>query len=508
VIRPWRRFDHPQLGPVEIGGLDVRIGVWNPPPELLPTVCAQHSACFARVAALAPSVVVRSLVAVPVGDDLTRIELVVDNRGYLATYGLPSAKKLEWNEPLYAELVADGCALVEPERRRVTLGHLAGWGHGGRRRRRRARLPALGRQRRQRSGLLAGARSRRGRGPGRRRPGRLHRRHRGDRVAAVARVVNRWSRSRPVSAGQSRTWPSARPLHPTRPMPRRPMPRRPHASPAHASPPLRRPSPSSSPPAPSPPARPTSPRPCGSPTAPTPRSSASSTPPGAPRCSRPKAPSAATTTATPSAIPVRRSTCRTAPRSSRAAAPPWTASRSPATPPSTTRWASMRSTTTTRAIRCTRPTPSRSPTAARASPTTASCAAPISSPPGDADLVVTIGGVALRSDLFYHCTNPDNPRCALSGSGLELIGRRRRAGLGPGRDRSRGRPPDRVVHPARGRRAERGDGRRLRGVVDRGHRSRPHLPVTVGRGRAPRAHANCSTPSSSAPWRSETRSRG
>jgi hypothetical protein len=75
-------------------------------------------------------VVVRSLVAVPVGDDLTRIELVVDNRGYLATYGLPSAKKLEWNEPLYAELVADGCALVEPERRRVTLGHLAGWGHG------------------------------------------------------------------------------------------------------------------------------------------------------------------------------------------------------------------------------------------------------------------------------------------------------------------------------------------------------------------------------------------
>ncbi len=40
----------------------------------------------------------------------------------------------------------------------------------------------------------------------------------------------------------------------------------------------------------------------------------------------------------------------------------------------------------------------------------------------DADLVVTIGGVALRSDLFYHCTNPDNPRCTLSGSGLELIG--------------------------------------------------------------------------------------
>lgn len=40
----------------------------------------------------------------------------------------------------------------------------------------------------------------------------------------------------------------------------------------------------------------------------------------------------------------------------------------------------------------------------------------------DADLTVTDGTGALRSDLYYHCTNPDNPRCTVSGSGLELIG--------------------------------------------------------------------------------------
>lgn len=130
VVRPWRSFTHPQLGPVELGGMDARFGVWNPPPELLDELCVAQSACLVRVAALAPSVVVRSLTATALGDDLTRIELVVDNRGYLATYGLPSARRLEWNEPLYAELDGDGCALVEATARRVAVGHLEGWGHG------------------------------------------------------------------------------------------------------------------------------------------------------------------------------------------------------------------------------------------------------------------------------------------------------------------------------------------------------------------------------------------
>jgi hypothetical protein len=40
----------------------------------------------------------------------------------------------------------------------------------------------------------------------------------------------------------------------------------------------------------------------------------------------------------------------------------------------------------------------------------------------DADVTVTQGGLTLRSDLYYKCSNPSAPRCALSGSGLELIG--------------------------------------------------------------------------------------
>jgi hypothetical protein len=40
----------------------------------------------------------------------------------------------------------------------------------------------------------------------------------------------------------------------------------------------------------------------------------------------------------------------------------------------------------------------------------------------DADLTVASFDLEVRSDLYYHCTDPDNPSCTLSGSGLELIG--------------------------------------------------------------------------------------
>ena len=131
IVRPWTPVEHPQLGPVEVGGLDPRIGVWNPPPEVLPEVCDQQSRCFLRVAALAPEVRVRQARAVALGDGLHRIEVVVENAGYLPTYVLESARALEHNQALTADLTgAGGCALVDAGASRVQLGHLGGWGRG------------------------------------------------------------------------------------------------------------------------------------------------------------------------------------------------------------------------------------------------------------------------------------------------------------------------------------------------------------------------------------------
>lgn len=131
VVRPWVPVEHPQLGPVEVGGIDPRIGVWNPPPELLPEVCARQVAVLLRLAATAPEVVIRRIDATPVGGGVTRIDAIVDNLGYLPTHGLSSAKAHEWNTGLVARLLpGDGVSLIEPRAGEVALGHLAGWGRG------------------------------------------------------------------------------------------------------------------------------------------------------------------------------------------------------------------------------------------------------------------------------------------------------------------------------------------------------------------------------------------
>jgi len=130
ALRPWIRFDHPQLGEVEVGGLDPRVGLWNPPYEGIDDVCRGQSAAFLRVAALAPKVVVAETTLTAAGGDLVRLDVRIENRGYLPTYVLASAQKLDWNEPLVAELDTEGCALANPREARQPVGHLDGWGRG------------------------------------------------------------------------------------------------------------------------------------------------------------------------------------------------------------------------------------------------------------------------------------------------------------------------------------------------------------------------------------------
>ncbi|HUR88780.1 MAG TPA: M14 family metallopeptidase [Ramlibacter sp.] len=128
IFRKWKRVSHPQLGEVEVGGFDPRVGLWNPPYERLPQTCEQQSAAFLRVAALAPRIVVEVASKERRGDH-TKVEVRVANRGYLASYGLPSAKKLPHAEPLRLTVDAGSAQVVAPSSE-VEIGHLEGWGGG------------------------------------------------------------------------------------------------------------------------------------------------------------------------------------------------------------------------------------------------------------------------------------------------------------------------------------------------------------------------------------------
>lgn len=126
----WRKVTHPQLGEVEVGGIDPRIGIWNPPTEELAQVCSSQSRAYLRVAAMAPALRLGAVEQVALGGGLTRVEVRVENHGYLGSYGLSSAKKLAFNEPVYAQASARGCELVDPGEAHQILGHLDGWGRG------------------------------------------------------------------------------------------------------------------------------------------------------------------------------------------------------------------------------------------------------------------------------------------------------------------------------------------------------------------------------------------
>lgn len=128
LLRPWKRVHHPQLGAVDVGGLDPRIGLSNPPLEQLESLCAKQTAFFLRLAALAPEVVVEVEDISELAPGVRRLRIAVENRGYLPTFIAESAKELPWNQGLVLEAAGEGLTVEGPRVREV--GHLEGWGRG------------------------------------------------------------------------------------------------------------------------------------------------------------------------------------------------------------------------------------------------------------------------------------------------------------------------------------------------------------------------------------------
>lgn len=127
VVLPWRAFEHPQIGEVEVGGIDPRFGLWNPPRGELAAICTGLSNVFLRLTAMTPRVKLGARVE-RLADDHARVVVDVTNAGYLATFGIPSSRELPFNEPLYVDATAEGCELLDEAHRQ--LGHLEGWGRG------------------------------------------------------------------------------------------------------------------------------------------------------------------------------------------------------------------------------------------------------------------------------------------------------------------------------------------------------------------------------------------
>jgi murein tripeptide amidase MpaA len=121
----WKPFDHPQLGRVELGGWKTKFTAQNPPPKFLRAECEKLTRFVLSHAATAPRLRTR-LETEELSHGLRRIELVVENAGYLPTHVTSIAADKNLARPVEVEIeLPQGASLVSGERE-VELGHLAG----------------------------------------------------------------------------------------------------------------------------------------------------------------------------------------------------------------------------------------------------------------------------------------------------------------------------------------------------------------------------------------------
>ena len=81
----WTALDHPQLGPVEVGGWHSKFWGQNPPPEFLQAETEQQLPWILYLAEQSPLITVSDPVVTPQDDGTFRVEVTVTNTGFLPT---------------------------------------------------------------------------------------------------------------------------------------------------------------------------------------------------------------------------------------------------------------------------------------------------------------------------------------------------------------------------------------------------------------------------------------
>ena len=126
AVEPWRSFDHPQLGEVEIGGLDYLRTIRNPPVAKLRAECESGFKVADSLRRSLPDV--EGELSMAHHGHAWTVELTIENHGYLPTSGTVHGAKLTGVPRISAKLeCGDGLSIVSgPDE--IELEHLEGWG--------------------------------------------------------------------------------------------------------------------------------------------------------------------------------------------------------------------------------------------------------------------------------------------------------------------------------------------------------------------------------------------
>jgi murein tripeptide amidase MpaA len=122
----WYPYDHPELGPVELGGWNIASVFRNPPPHLLEAEVAPHSDLAVFHALISPLLRTREATAEHVDGDTWRVRFVVENTGWLPTNVTKQAIDKRVVLPVRATItLPDGASLVTGTTL-IELGQLGG----------------------------------------------------------------------------------------------------------------------------------------------------------------------------------------------------------------------------------------------------------------------------------------------------------------------------------------------------------------------------------------------
>ena len=114
----WTPFEHPDLGTVEIGGWDMLYAFRNPAPQFLESEIAPHADWLIWQSLITPRLEVLTAEAKSLGEGLYQIRLVVENTGWLPSYGAKKALERKVVRPVIAEIaVPTGGTLVSGKTR-------------------------------------------------------------------------------------------------------------------------------------------------------------------------------------------------------------------------------------------------------------------------------------------------------------------------------------------------------------------------------------------------------
>jgi murein tripeptide amidase MpaA len=122
----WYPYNHPQLGPVELGGWDALYAFRNPPPQFLEKEIAPFADWLIWQSLISPRLELYEATAKPLGEGAYRVRVVVHNTGWLPSYVTKKAVEKKLVRGVICEIELPEGATLEAGKPREELGQLEG----------------------------------------------------------------------------------------------------------------------------------------------------------------------------------------------------------------------------------------------------------------------------------------------------------------------------------------------------------------------------------------------